>query len=44
MSQTQMVSLVRDLLALDFTRYPEDRKLAAAGMVAGIMHTRFPCR
>jgi Rap1a immunity proteins len=42
-SQTQMVSLVRDLLALDFKRYPEDKKLAAAGMVAGIFHTRFPC-
>jgi hypothetical protein len=43
MSQTQMVNLVRDLLGLDFKRYPEDRKLAAAGMVAGIMHTKFPC-
>jgi len=43
MSQVQMVSLVRDLLALEFKGYPEDRKLAAAGVVAGIMHTRFPC-
>jgi hypothetical protein len=43
MSQTQMVSLVRDLLALDFKVYPEDKKLAAAGMVAGVMHTKFPC-
>jgi len=43
MSQAQMVSLVRDLLALEFRGYPEDRKLAAAGVVAGIMHTRFPC-
>jgi hypothetical protein len=44
MSQAQMVNLVRDLLALEFKGYPEDRKLAAAGVVAGIMHTRFPCR
>jgi len=43
MSQAQMVSLVRDLLALEFKGYPEDRKLAAAGVVAGIMHTKFPC-
>jgi hypothetical protein len=43
MSQTQMVSLVRDLLALDLKVYPEDRKLAAVGMVAGIMHMKFPC-
>jgi hypothetical protein len=42
-SQGQMVSLVRDMLALDFKVYPEDRELAAAGMVAGIMHTKFPC-
>ena len=43
MSQTQLVSLVRDLLGLDFKRYPEDRELTAVGMVAGIMHTKFPC-
>jgi hypothetical protein len=43
MPQSQMVSLVRDLLALDFKRYPEDRKLGAVGTVASIMHTKFPC-
>jgi len=44
MSQAQMVSLVRDMLGLDFKMYPEDKKLEASGMVAGIMHTKFPCQ
>jgi hypothetical protein len=43
MPQSQMVSLVRDMLGLDFKKYPEDKKLEAAGMVTGIMHTKFPC-
>jgi Rap1a immunity proteins len=43
MPQSQMIDLVRDMLGLDFKRYPEDKKLAAAGMVTGIMHTKFPC-
>ncbi len=43
MPQSQMVSLVRDMLGLDFKMYPEDKKLEAAGMITGIMHTKFPC-
>jgi hypothetical protein len=43
MPQSQMVSLVRDSLALDFKRYPDDRKLGAVGTVTSIMHTKFPC-
>jgi hypothetical protein len=43
MPQSQMVSVVRDMLGLDFKKYPEDRKLQAAGMVTGVLHTKFPC-
>jgi hypothetical protein len=41
--QSQMVSVVRDLIGLDFKRYPEDRKLSAVGMVAAVMRKKFPC-
>jgi hypothetical protein len=43
MPQSQMVNLVRDMLGFDFNKYPDDKKLEAAGMVTGVMHTKFPC-
>jgi len=41
--QSQMVTVVRQTLAQEFTAYPGDKELPASSTVSAIMNRRFPC-
>jgi hypothetical protein len=43
MPQSEMVSLITDLLALNFKAYPEDKALPADTTIAAAMSRKFPC-
>lgn len=42
-SQSQMVSFVRDALKIDLIAYPGDKELPATSLIVAAMNRKFPC-